>query len=509
MAIEDLLPHVHPAVVYRRVPLPDGQNALLLLDEAAGAIQFSDDEYESFFPAACEAEPTCGLPTLALLESAETIVARNLRPLQLVESAIHCGALQLPDNWPALCSKVEGLRRLVRLIVLRGAVHATRCNWKSAANDAIRLLRLGEMVCRGDGGNTGYLVGQAFRGAAVSCMMRLGQEGQMPIEPLRPLIAALQDHAARPDGLAGALRSDFHTDALAHMERLASCPTLDSLVQMLVDDYYGPIDESSYATGPTPTSERLRSQIVRLLDSHPRPFDAATTVRQLSLDVARSLARLAGPYRQAEVQAGEGLYARVRNRLLPDTSQRVRRTWPMALQPEPTVISIMRRMTAYLVAEGEEGVPPPPPYLPVAEADLQRAAGRLRALDNPVGVIVCDHESHSNPMLIDTPYQHQAHVNAALAIMGLRVYRETLRRLPRVLSEIVRAGILGQVPMDVMAGRALRYSPERGIVWSVGRNGRDDGGDSNGLGWMAPDMVWPIDAPAAKLPAATPSTISV
>lgn len=69
------------------------------------------------------------------------------------------------------------------------------------------------------------------------------------------------------------------------------------------------------------------------------------------------------------------------------------------------------------------------------------------------------------------------------------VYREALRcviaiqrfetkhkRLPESLDEVRRHGYLRSIPVDLFDGKSLRYDAERRLVWSVGRNGVDDGG---------------------------------
>jgi hypothetical protein len=66
--------------------------------------------------------------------------------------------------------------------------------------------------------------------------------------------------------------------------------------------------------------------------------------------------------------------------------------------------------------------------------------------------------------------------------------------LPSQLDDLVSAGLLEAVPIDPFCDQPLRYSPDRRIVWSVGPNAVDDGGQTaDGCGgWMQKDLVWEI-----------------
>jgi len=54
------------------------------------------------------------------------------------------------------------------------------------------------------------------------------------------------------------------------------------------------------------------------------------------------------------------------------------------------------------------------------------------------------------------------------------------------LVELVAAGLLPQEPIDPFDGLPLRYSRERGLLWSVGFDRIDGNGDPSG------DYVWCI-----------------
>jgi hypothetical protein len=83
---------------------------------------------------------------------------------------------------------------------------------------------------------------------------------------------------------------------------------------------------------------------------------------------------------------------------------------------------------------------------------------------------------------------------------ALERYRLKSGRYPERLEELV-PGYLKALPLDPLAGQAVRYErTENGWfrLWSVGLNGRDDGGvtiDNDRQG----DWVWPVPIPSTDL----------
>ena len=93
--------------------------------------------------------------------------------------------------------------------------------------------------------------------------------------------------------------------------------------------------------------------------------------------------------------------------------------------------------------------------------------------------------------------------------MGSRFRRSPTGRLPAQLSELVPE-YLGALPHDFLDGKALRYRLRPGddgfLLYSVGEDGKDDGGDPAQLEekmsyrqiWDGRDAVWPSAATAAE-----------
>ena len=72
--------------------------------------------------------------------------------------------------------------------------------------------------------------------------------------------------------------------------------------------------------------------------------------------------------------------------------------------------------------------------------------------------------------------RNDVQLQATRTILALRAYQLTHGNLPADLSALVPE-FLEAVPVDDFDGKPLRYSADRNIVYSVGKNLKDDGGD--------------------------------
>jgi hypothetical protein len=85
--------------------------------------------------------------------------------------------------------------------------------------------------------------------------------------------------------------------------------------------------------------------------------------------------------------------------------------------------------------------------------------------------------------------QSDTQLQATRVILALRVYQLTHGNLPSDLNVLVPE-FLDVVPADDFDGQPLRYAPDRKIVYSVGQNLKDDGGDDSRSG---PSNSRPLD----------------
>ncbi len=90
----------------------------------------------------------------------------------------------------------------------------------------------------------------------------------------------------------------------------------------------------------------------------------------------------------------------------------------------------------------------------------------------------------------------QAHCEIVVAAVALKRHHMRHKRYPGNLDELVPE-FVPRIPIDYMDGKPLRYrlDGDQFVLWSIGTNGKDDGGTPKSkppFGWMlGPDDVWP------------------
>ena len=105
----------------------------------------------------------------------------------------------------------------------------------------------------------------------------------------------------------------------------------------------------------------------------------------------------------------------------------------------------------------------------------------------------------------------RAETERSLVLTAIALTRYALRHggLPESLSALVPQ-FLPSVPADYMDGQPLRFRREPGgsfVLYSVGEDGKDDGGDTSlrpgktnlRIFWERKDVVWPAPASAEEL----------
>ena len=106
------------------------------------------------------------------------------------------------------------------------------------------------------------------------------------------------------------------------------------------------------------------------------------------------------------------------------------------------------------------------------------------------------------PKLGALGYEIRTLHEAVLTILAVRRYQADKGRCPETLEELAQAGYLDHVPLDPYSDKPLVYRRTGGdfILYSVGRDMKDDGGTTSQFGgrperWGAPDkgdaVLWP------------------
>lgn len=98
---------------------------------------------------------------------------------------------------------------------------------------------------------------------------------------------------------------------------------------------------------------------------------------------------------------------------------------------------------------------------------------------NIAGEVMCYMIMPSTKGAFTTKCNSKVRIEATRTLMALRAYQLTHGKLPDELAALVPE-FLDKVPMDDFNGQPLHYSPTEKIVYSVGKNLKDDGGDDRG-----------------------------
>ena len=129
---------------------------------------------------------------------------------------------------------------------------------------------------------------------------------------------------------------------------------------------------------------------------------------------------------------------------------------------------------------------------------MARSPQRVRYLFSTIGI-------PNYLKACDTGMNNETERQMALAAIALKRFQLRHGELPATLEGLV-PDFLPALPYDYMAARPLRYARKADgtyLLYSVGRDGQDDGGDpqpapglSNGM-WSGRDAVWPRPGAAA------------
>ena len=298
-----MLEYIPPEAVYHRAPLDDCANALepwLQAVERFVKPQDEDDLWGDLVrqTAASDAPADVGSP------QNRQIVQENGETSDFLHAGIERGRLQFaelhyPETFSDEAELAKQLGEVAWILHLRAAVLAADEELTAAAGELIGLLRMGEMICNGDGQVLHYLIGAWIRRAAIQAIGRLaGQEG-ISRSALEGLLAAVSDSLDAPDGLASCLRADLCLIALPQLDRTPTDGNLDLFINRFLEAPDRPrlIRLRKQRGGgrdvsPRTQLARRRQRIVALLESHPQPLDKIATARLLGERVADTIRRL-------------------------------------------------------------------------------------------------------------------------------------------------------------------------------------------------------------------------
>ncbi|MFI5385830.1 MAG: hypothetical protein ACHQ50_06885 [Fimbriimonadales bacterium] len=89
-------------------------------------------------------------------------------------------------------------------------------------------------------------------------------------------------------------------------------------------------------------------------------------------------------------------------------------------------------------------------------------------------------------------FWHRAYLEGARLTVALEIFELTYRRLPQSLSDLDTLHLPGAAPVDPYTDGPFHYDAKRRICWSVGENGKDDGGSNTLPAGPTDDRVFKI-----------------
>ncbi|MBA3707422.1 MAG: hypothetical protein H0W83_01220 [Planctomycetes bacterium] len=92
----------------------------------------------------------------------------------------------------------------------------------------------------------------------------------------------------------------------------------------------------------------------------------------------------------------------------------------------------------------------------------------------------------------------QAHLALARTACAIELHKRSHHALPSSLHELIDEGLLSDLPRDPFDGGLLRWDYARGRLWSIGTDGRDDGGVGDVSRPMKnKDIIWAFTTEAS------------
>lgn len=416
-----LIEYIPPEAVYHRVPLDDDKNTLGPWSEATDHLNYPDAESnddDTFFELFYGNEETgerVDYPTGKEAERIATILENNRRAIELIDEGIERGRLQFPETWPEMCLADAGLDLMhiahtaqVRHVKIRSLLAAGEI--AAACEEAVHLLRMGEMICAGEGWVFQYIMGCGPRNVGANTIHRLVSEDEIPDDSLAYLLSAVRQSLRREDGLIQSLRGDLCCYALPRLEQMPEATDVVTLVDQLLELYYTdqiltnliPVEYLTpveHKVDPEVLSERLRwrrEKILFLLDGHPDLFDKVATTRLMGQLFAVMIRQIERSIESNATDQAEESYDFL-NAAIGQIGM-----WPGQLTPgfsceslgkDEQACAMQREMIELLESEYSENLKEWREfYRPPTEAELARARKKLKEVRNPVGLLLVRNE---------------------------------------------------------------------------------------------------------------------
>ncbi|GEM_PF-1745120 len=436
---------------YTRTPLPEAQNAWTLWRDALADLERPQDEFvrEDLRAASDLDEPMD--PTWDWSELRDWIDSKKAA-LHAISRGIERGKLQFPEfHIGSDLGYLSGLRNAARLKTVRMRLHLQDDEPQRAADEALEIVCMGELVARGEGAIIHYLVGVAVQQMGLRAVRHVADADGLPEDALAGLVARLPAAPAGDAALAQTYRVEF------------TCFTLSGLENIRRGAVAGLNN-----TGPGPLQGEFAQffDVADTGDEHgqgAKAFDYQATKELFALYFAQAIGQARGPWPQRQAVPGPDLKA-IRQDSQQASAQAAALLKATELDPDDAQAMQARKN------ELQEIVDAHPNFM----------GKQLVALLAPATERTLMHSVKRRTL-----------VDLTRAYLALRLYERRRGELPASLADLTDAGILDRAPMDLFTNEPVRYAPEARSVYSRGPQGE-----------------YVLDAPAGDPPHQVPLSFS-
>ena len=405
-------------LTFVRQDLPPASNAYSLWTNALPQLKLPDDiGLREAFMLACNL--ATNMPDSEARKQLDAWLVSKNEPLALLSQGIRLGQLQLPAFGVADFMKFDlsGVRHAARMKVVLGRMHVERGEYEMAAHEFTDVFRMGQLIAAGDGPMIHYLVGIAVQSMGLNGMRWVAASPDTPSAVLSQMLRDIPVPDESDTVLAQVYRvefTQFTVPQVRKMEREALSPTNNFPIH---------IERVLDVTNTISTAE---SFYIRLVRNALGPWLARDTGIEAG---AKHLVTLAGV-------------------------------------DDPADFAMTLMMCSFQKQDRE------------VTKQWKQLEKLGRKQPNIFGKLLVSLMMPAGEKVHERSVRVRTEANLTRAFVAVQCFRRESGAWPESLSDVRSKWLLPDDPIDLFAGKPVQYSREKGILWSVGPDEKDDGGDT-------------------------------